>query len=785
MDFGIRFWRKHWGPGLWVILILGVASGIVAVYGTFASAVWFRSLPLPDADALFALGSRRATGPRLTTVSLGEFRTIRGRQTTFLDIGSITTAEGWFLRTTEGLRPIGPVHVSHNFLDVLGIRPSLGRSFREEDTARGQPFSAILSFSAWQTLMGGVSNAIGQRLPLARAMEGPHEVQVIGVLPKEVAIFRDGRRADVLLSLPDGLPVNVELIGRLGAGVGRMRAQDQLSEVFSQMDRDNPPLAGSRVADLVPLRELWFGDVVRLLWPLAAISAFVILTALTTAVGVLLVLSTTRAHEAAVRAALGESSGRSLIRAWLESVPIAGGAVAVSIFVSQGVGTWAASFASSEALRGVTPGLSWGAVMMCAALALVVVAISSVVPAWLRARQRRLLTQLQAVTTTPDAAAVRLRKVVIAGQTTVAMALVLSAVLVSLSTIRLLTQPLGFDATGVLSARITLTEDLLDGDASYDQMFARLLAAASDGPVGRMAAITVDPPLGAGRGYRRVTFSDGTHRQVVTKAVSHGFLTALSIPLVSGRDLESGDVSCRLLVNQAFATRFLGGPAQAINQSLFLGSERCAVAGVTADVREGPLEARTEPTVYPPFSSRMARREVYIVIKDKAAGPGTAEQLRVALQAEAPRAHVFVEPLAERLRRQSAEPRFWSAGLLVLAGFALCAACLGIAATVAQVAAESRRETAIRVALGGTFSAIRWRLITVCMAPVVIGAFAGLGFAWMMQPLLTPVVVGVDMSNPGVWLLGLLGTVLLAGAAAFFGAKSVRRINVVSELRNV
>jgi hypothetical protein len=611
MDFGIRFWRKHWGPGLWVILILGVASGIVAVYGTFASAVWFRSLPLPDSDALFALGSRRATGPRLTTVSLGEFQTIRVRQTTFVDIGGIAPAEGWFLSTTAGLRPVGPVHVSHNFLDVLGIRPSLGRSFREEDTARGQTFSAILSFEAWQTLMGGASNAIGERLPLARAMEGLQEVQVIGVLPKEVAIFRDGQRADMLLSLPDGLPVNVELIGRLGAGVSRMQAQDQLSEILSQVDRDNPPVPGrasvpsGRTADLVPLRERWFGDVVRLLWPLAAISAFVLLTALTTAVGVLLVLSTARAHEAAVRAALGESSARSLRRAWLESVPIAGGAVAVSILVSQVAGTWATSFAPSEALRTATPGLTWGSVMMCAAFALLVVAISSVVPAWLRARQRRLLTQLQAVTTTPDAAAVRLRKVVIAGQTTVAVALVLSAILVSLSTIRLLTQPLGFDPTGVLSARITLTENLLDGEASYDQMFARLLARASDGPAGRMAAITVDPPLGGGRDYRRITFSDGTHRQVLSKAVSPGFVTTLSIALVSGRDLESGDASCQVMVNQAFATRFLGGPAQAINQSLFLGSERCAVAGVTADVREGPLEARSEPTVYPRFSSRM------------------------------------------------------------------------------------------------------------------------------------------------------------------------------------
>jgi hypothetical protein len=64
-------------------------------------------------------------------------------------------------------------------LDVLQVKPLLGRSFRHDDVIRGHENVTVLTYNLWQNLFHGASDVIGKTVRLADA---PY--QVIGVLPQ-------------------------------------------------------------------------------------------------------------------------------------------------------------------------------------------------------------------------------------------------------------------------------------------------------------------------------------------------------------------------------------------------------------------------------------------------------------------------------------------------------------------------------------------------------------------------------------------------------------------------
>ncbi len=68
--------------------------------------------------------------------------------------------------------------VSHDFFNVLGISPILGRTFAAADDALGADAVLIISYSYWQTKFGGDPAIVGQ---VFQMNDRPHTV--VGVLP--------------------------------------------------------------------------------------------------------------------------------------------------------------------------------------------------------------------------------------------------------------------------------------------------------------------------------------------------------------------------------------------------------------------------------------------------------------------------------------------------------------------------------------------------------------------------------------------------------------------------
>ena len=68
--------------------------------------------------------------------------------------------------------------VSPGFLEILGVAPAIGRTFRRDEEEPGRSHVAILTDALWRTQFGNDPQIIGRKILLNAQ---PHEI--VGVLP--------------------------------------------------------------------------------------------------------------------------------------------------------------------------------------------------------------------------------------------------------------------------------------------------------------------------------------------------------------------------------------------------------------------------------------------------------------------------------------------------------------------------------------------------------------------------------------------------------------------------
>ena len=140
-------------------------------------------LPYDDAGRLVLIRqSSPLAGQADVGVSIRELYDYRARLKSFAEIVEFHQMDFDLLRRGDPDRVATGV-VSHNFFDVLGIKPLLGRTFVESDDRTGAEAVLVLGHAYWQNRFGGDPNVIGQVLEMN---DRPHTV--IGVLPA-VALY--------------------------------------------------------------------------------------------------------------------------------------------------------------------------------------------------------------------------------------------------------------------------------------------------------------------------------------------------------------------------------------------------------------------------------------------------------------------------------------------------------------------------------------------------------------------------------------------------------------------
>lgn len=303
--YALRTFRRS--PGFAATAVLSLAAGIAATTGLFSVvyAVLLNPFPYTDADRIVRLGMIDKGTPR--GLFLDARQLVALRQSEVLD-GAVAS-DTWPMTLTGQDLPeaVDTQYFSANGLTVLGVPPLLGRVFTEADGPAGeQPQRVVvLTYRFWRSHFGGRTEAVGQTLQLNR-----EPYTVVGVLPAQYFSTGPEIIVPIHLTFDPGFAWGVQ--ARLKPGVDARAAEARLQPLFEQFAREAPQrfpkeiraqvrtlAATRRAAGFVPTLVLIFAAAVLLL--LLACGNVSIL---------LLARGTSRAHEFAVRAAIGASRGR-------------------------------------------------------------------------------------------------------------------------------------------------------------------------------------------------------------------------------------------------------------------------------------------------------------------------------------------------------------------------------------------------------------------------------------------------------------------------------------------
>jgi predicted permease len=798
--YGLRqLWRN---PGFTVTVVLTLALSIGANTAIFSivNALMLKSLPYSHPERMGTIYTR-ITGARTSD----ERHHVNGEQWELLrdDVPSLMSAVSSFRTSGINLQAGSQVQylqagrVSAHYLDVLGVRPVVGRNFSEmEDRAHG-PKTAILSYGLWRNTFGSNPNVLGQSILL----KGEPYI-VIGVLPEGATTPLN---ADLYTALQEsregeGGGTNFEAITRLRDGATWQEADAEINRAWSQRTQryeltENP---GAQVTYYsVPLQQGQTATLRPQVMVLMLAAGVILLIACANLAGLTLVRMLRRTPEVATRIALGASRWQIQKQLWVENLLLAfvGGTAGVAVgFV---------------ALRGLLlllpehflPVASVPLDGRVLAFTLVISLLTSVLFGMLPALATRRLDLRSAMASRSATGGDRLglRQALLVSEVALTVVLLAASGLLIRTLIHLQTLPAGFNPTGVMTAKASLDDVRFHDPAAFLKLLNESTLAMRQIPGVQHAAVGLSLP------YERslnsgVALSDGKEagQQVVTGVVyiTPDYFGALQVPILMGRaftDADGPDSQHVAIVNQTFARKFFHGASP-------LGSyvdKDTMIVGVVEDVAIAPgLEVTAplagEESMYIPAAQVDAKfvslihvwfQPSWIV---RTAGPvdGLTAQMQRALASADPNLpfsgfYSMRDLLAKTLATQRVEVALLSA----MAALALLLSAVGIFALVANIVAQKTREIGIRIALGST---VRQAMVHVGAPGVrasVLGLILGLILCAGALRAMRSVLYGVDVYDVPTILTVVLTLALVTLVATTVPTLRIGGIDPAKTLR--
>src|SRR5262245_44777890 len=177
LRYALRTFFK--APGFTTIAVVTLAVGIGANTAIFSvvHAVLLRPLPFKTPETIVQIWTATKDEPR-GNHSAADYLDLRRENRSLTAIAGYRSA--LFTLTVDRRDPeqMEGVYVTSDFFDILGVPAALGRTFTRVQDAPGGESGIVLSWRAWEQLLGSSSSAIGARIKVNDEWH-----TVVGVMP--------------------------------------------------------------------------------------------------------------------------------------------------------------------------------------------------------------------------------------------------------------------------------------------------------------------------------------------------------------------------------------------------------------------------------------------------------------------------------------------------------------------------------------------------------------------------------------------------------------------------
>jgi putative ABC transport system permease protein len=748
-----------------VVAILGLGVGLDTAIFNFINSMLLRPLPYRDGGRLVALHStQEAAGTDWEPVSVADLRDWRQQNGVFSAVAALAR-RSFNVSTEQEPEQVAGCAVSPNLFSTLGVAPLLGRDFRPEEEEPQRAAVALLGYRLWQRQFRGDPAVVGKTLRLNGRV---HEV--VGVMPER---FGFPELAQVWTPLTtSGDPGRrderwLEGLARLRPGVTVAQAQRAMDGVARRLAAQYPASNAHWGARVRPLRQEMMpeGPRIGMYLMLAAVVCVLLIIAANVAT-LMLVASAGRATETAVRAALGASRASLMRQSLLESLLLGAAAAVVGVAVSGSLVRLMVASVPVEIPFWIHFELDARVVAFGVLVTLLATAAFGLAPAWWSARRDAFPVLREGGVGSPGASGARLQRALVVGEFALSVVVLVGAMLLVKSFVRLQSAPRGYGSAGLLTVRLALSSDEYRDAARRRVFFHDLLGRVSALPGVRGAGLVESLPMGPdGYSTPSLVAEDrplprGSEPQAVQHAATAGYLRAVEIPILQGRDFTPDEADAGqpvALVSAALARRLWPG-ADPLGRRLRRAGGAgpwLRVIGVTGDVDSSfhlaGVDAIPPAQIYLPYPMS-ATPNMTLVVKAGGRPGALARAVRAQVRAAGPGVPVYrLLTMDEVIARQLWLPRLWGQWFTVFGVLALLVAALGVYGVTAFSVTQRQREIGIRMALGARRSHLLGMITGQGARLAAVGVAIGVAVALPAMRSLAAVLYGVGPADPSIY----------------------------------
>lgn len=774
-------------------MVMGtLALGIGATTTMFSvvDGVLLRPFAYADPSALVTLWTDWPDTGRERGLHWTEYQAIRDNGS-LLQGSAVHRLEGLILTGSGDPASLVAGVTSSSLFPLLGVRPQLGRFFREDEAGPGARPVVVLSGELWRTRFGSDPSVIGRIVLLD---ERPFEV--IGVAPPGFRLRSrpgDPGREEIESRVDTGerdvwLPAGYydgevqdwafwNFIGRLGPGATMDQVRLESEAILGSL--------GEPFASVIELDHLRTNDTAGLRFPLfLLLGAAGVLSLVGCANVANLQMSEAigRRREIMTRSALGASRFRIVRQLLVESA-------ALGL-----AGSFLGALVALAGIRGVVafgpylPGLETVQVdhrvlLFAISMGLATGLIFGLAPALGSAR---ISPGLSAGSGREMGAGVfqhRILGLVFA----LTMVLLVTGGLLTRSFWNLVQLDTGFEAAGIATVRLpvlpTWRRDLEVRNAFFADVIAQV--EAIPGVVQASGADNLPFP-GARSGHRFSLPGDEEEYRAPMRRVLPAYHDVMEIPIVAGRGIEEWDVPGSVpiaVISEGVARHFWpdGSAVGATFRHNVYGD--LVVVGIVGEVMEGWVERVAKPMVYLPLP-QISQGEISIIARTHGDPASILPRMREAVWSVNEDVPVTMEATMARLVAESSLGERYRTLLVMCFGIsATLLAAVGVFGVVARNIASRARELGIRVALGASGGRLVGMVLRQSLITTLTGIIVGLLVAMWASRMVAGLLFGVEPFDPLTFGSVAVFLAFVGLIAAYLPTRRVLEVDTVKALK--